>query len=739
MKSCISVWGFCIALLLGTSVFANTGNLDTANFGSPNGYVLENFTISSPNVPRIEAMLVKDDGKIIVVGEVFSGGLPFPAFIAQFNPDGSLDSSFNSSGMNLFQVTQNWQGSHSNNEATTAKALALVSDGILVVGNYSNVSPGGAYIIKFNLNGSFASFGTDDCNGSVSHNCSKLVDSGPHTYAFVGLGVTSANNTLVVGNDSHTSTNNFFVSQYDSSGNFDSSFGVSGFVASPDSYTANTAILQTDDKILIGGFSDISAMLARVDAEGSFDSGFGISGLALYQFSGDQSTGQVKAVTLGTDGSIVATGSAALSTDYYGDLFVMKVDSSGSYDTSFNEQGFVFDDQDLGSDSTGVAVQSDASVLVAASWVNESYDQYMALMRYLSNGSLDSNFGTNGVSLAFSAYGASTALVYHNGKANLAGFGVPQGSFTDVIAQFFTVENEADLSIEKTSATPTASVGGQVSYTLTILNSGPQEASLLTVSDPLPEGLGLVTGSLQSSSATCALEGSTISCSLSSLASGDSFTVTYQASVSAAGTLTNTATVSSSTEDPNPSNNSSSASITASGSSGGTPLLQVSVDCPSSEVLIGAEVTCETTISNAGDGDSTNTSVSFTESDNWQFVSSSILNSSLVSSFLRKNVSALNCSGMPTSCSLGTIAAGSSVKLNVLLKVIGEGELTLTASVSGNGGSVSASGSGSATGASPIAGGGCALNKSPSESYLNFWMLSWLILLPMIRKSHFYS
>lgn len=738
MKSCISVWGFCIALLLGTSVFANTGNLDTANFGSPNGYVLENFTISSPNVPRIEAMLVKDDGKIIVVGEVFSGGLPFPAFIAQFNPDGSLDSSFNSSGMNLFQVTQNWQGSHSNNEATTAKALALVSDGILVVGNYSNVSPGGAYIIKFNLNGSFASFGTDDCNGSVSHNCSKLVDSGPHTYAFVGLGVTSANNTLVVGNDSHTSTNNFFVSQYDSSGNFDSSFGVSGFVASPDSYTANTAILQTDDKILIGGFSDISAMLGRVNSDGSFDSGFGISGIALYQFSGDQSTGQVKAVTLGTDGSIVATGSAALSTDYYGDLFVMKVDSSGSYDTSFNEQGFVFDDNDLGSDSTGVAVQSDASVLVAASWVNESYDQYMALMRYLSNGSLDSNFGTDGVSLAFSAYGASTALVYHNGKANLAGFGVPQGSFTDVIAQFFTVENEADLSIVKSSATSTASVGEQVSYTLTILNSGPQEASLITVSDPLPEGLGLVTGSLQSSSATCALEGSTISCSLSSLASGDSFTVTYQASVSAAGTLTNTATVSSSTEDPNPSNNSSSASITASGSSGGTPVLQVSVDCPP-EVSIGAEATCETVIRNTGDGNSTDTTVAFTASDNWEFVSSTLLNSSLVSSFLRKNVSVLNCSGDPESCSLGTIVAGSSISLNVLMQVTGDGELILTANVSGNGGAVSSSGSGSVSANSFIAGGSCALSKGTSKNHFSFWMFAGGILLPMIRRAKLHS
>jgi len=719
---------FCSALSLATSSFANTGTLDTANFGAPNGYILENFTQPAPT---ISAMALKDDGKIVVVGKQSSGGLPFPAFIAQFNADGSLDTSFNSSGMHLFQITQNWQGSHTNNEDTTAKAVALVSDGILVAGGYSNVSPAGAYLMKFNFDGSFASFGTDNCNGSTSPNCSKLVNDGSHSYAFVGLGVTSANNILVVGNNS-TDTS-FFVSQYDSSGNFNSSFGGSGFVVSPNSstYTAYAAAMQTsDDKVLIGGSSTNSAMLARVGADGNFDSDFGISGIALYQVAADEDTARVESVAIGADGSIAAAGLANLNGGYYGGLLVMKLNSSGVFDPNF-AGGFVFDDTDRGSVGRGVALQSDASVLVGGTWVDDGYNEYMALLRYLPNGSLDPNFGSNGIALPFMTYGAGTALLYHDGKVDLAGYGVPSSSFTDIIAQFLTAENQADLSIVKTAAASTASLGDAVGYTLTVSNAGPQEAFNIAVSDPLPDGLGLVAGSLQSSAATCALEGSTIVCSLFSLTNGDSFTVTYQASASSAGTLTNTATVSSSTDDPDPDNNSSSASITASGSSGGTPDLEVSIDCPS-EASIGEEVTCETTVQNDGDGDSTDTTIAFTASDNWQFVSSSLMNSSLASGFLRGNASALSCSGDPESCSLGTLAAGSSVTLGVLMRVTGEGELTLSAVVSGNGGS--ASGSGSATiGSSSLSGTGCALNVANENPATAFWIYSLFMILLLAK------
>lgn len=717
---------FCFTVLFGVNLFANTGTLDTANFGSPNGYITESFTFTSYDIPKIEAMLVKDDGKIVVVGEQDSGGTPSPAFIAQFNADGSLDTSFNSSGMNLFQVTQNWQGSHGNNEVTTAKALALVSDGILVVGRYTNVSPGGTYIIKFNFDGSFANFGTTTCNGSTTPNCSTLVGS---NYAFVGLGVTSENEILVAGNDS--SDPSFFVSQYDSSGNFDTSFGDGGFVTSPASHTANAAVMQSDDKILIGGYASVNGMLARVSAEGSFDNSFGDAGIATYQIS---DTTLINALTLGTNGSIAATGVALSYTDYYGDLFAMKVDSSGNYDPNFNGNGFAFNDQDLGSTGNGVALQSDGSVLVGAVWADENYDNYMALLRYLPNGSLDSNFGSDGIAFAFSDYGASTALVYHDGKADLAGFGTPQGSMmTDVIAQFLAAENQADLSIVKTSEASTASVGDQVAYTLTILNSGPQEAFYIVVSDPLPDGLGLVVGSLESSDGTCSLEGSTIACSLFFLANGDSFTITYQASVSSSGTLTNTALVAAATDDPDPSNNSSSASITVSGGSSGAPNLQVSIDCPSSNISVGAEVTCETTIENSGDGDSTDTTIAFIASDNWQFVSSSLLDSSMRSGFLRKNLSTLSCSGDPESCSLGTITAGSSVTLGVLMQVTGEGDLTLSATVSGNGGSASASGS-TTINSSTLTGTGCALNAAITGSASMIWIYSLMIILPTVRR-----
>jgi uncharacterized repeat protein (TIGR01451 family) len=121
------------------------------------------------------------------------------------------------------------------------------------------------------------------------------------------------------------------------------------------------------------------------------------------------------------------------------------------------------------------------------------------------------------------------------------------------------------LAISKID-TPDPVVAGQnVTYTITVTNSGPGPAASATLSDPLPAGTTFVSLSAPGgwSCTTPPVGGSgAISCTIASLGVGSGvFTLTAAIAPTTTGgtVVTNTATVSSSTTDPNPANNSASA------------------------------------------------------------------------------------------------------------------------------------------------------------------------------------
>jgi uncharacterized repeat protein (TIGR01451 family) len=105
----------------------------------------------------------------------------------------------------------------------------------------------------------------------------------------------------------------------------------------------------------------------------------------------------------------------------------------------------------------------------------------------------------------------------------------------------------ADLSVTMNAAPQRTVVGGDVTYTITVDNAGPDVADNVTVADTLAPDLSQV--SADASVGACTGVGS-ISCSLGSLASGDSATVTIVATPSASGRIRNDASVTSSTPDP---------------------------------------------------------------------------------------------------------------------------------------------------------------------------------------------
>jgi uncharacterized repeat protein (TIGR01451 family) len=125
-----------------------------------------------------------------------------------------------------------------------------------------------------------------------------------------------------------------------------------------------------------------------------------------------------------------------------------------------------------------------------------------------------------------------------------------------------SVSGAADLSITK-SAPASVQAGASLTYTIQVTNNGPNAASSVVLSDPLPAGTTFVsaTGGM-----SCSHNSGVVNCTTAQIASGSSATVLLTVTApQQATTLSNTASVSSATTDPNGSNNSATAATSVIG------------------------------------------------------------------------------------------------------------------------------------------------------------------------------
>ena len=150
--------------------------------------------------------------------------------------------------------------------------------------------------------------------------------------------------------------------------------------------------------------------------------------------------------------------------------------------------------------------------------------------------------------------GAAASLdTDQRGLARVADCTVDIGAFE----QQATVSGSgADLCISK-SAPPTAAPGGELPFTLSVRNQGPDEAVDVVVTDTLPQGV-----SLPDVPEDCTEDQGVVTCTVASLPSGESaefqFAGLTETNLDEGTLLTNTASVTSGTSDPNEDNNSAS-------------------------------------------------------------------------------------------------------------------------------------------------------------------------------------
>jgi uncharacterized repeat protein (TIGR01451 family) len=147
----------------------------------------------------------------------------------------------------------------------------------------------------------------------------------------------------------------------------------------------------------------------------------------------------------------------------------------------------------------------------------------------------------------------------------------PSGN-TSEFSQCVTVAGgvppSADLSITKTDSPDPAASGSQVTYTIVVTNNGPTQATGVMVTDVVPSsgGGGYTFASVNSQQGSCVAPPpggtGTVTCSLGSMNSGATVTITLIVNVTApsGSSIVNMTSVSSNTTpDPVPTNNSASA------------------------------------------------------------------------------------------------------------------------------------------------------------------------------------
>jgi uncharacterized delta-60 repeat protein len=162
----------------------------------------------------------------------------------------------------------------------------------------------------------------------------------------------------------------------------------------------HSVAIQPDGQILVVGYGPtpeggMDIALVRYNADGSLDSTFGTGGVVTTAVSADAVSDRGVGVALQADGRIVV-GAQVATTAGGADIGVLRYNTDGSLDTTFGADGVVTVAIGSGSNTDfvhGIALQADGKIVVVGSGSLGGAGSDAAVVRLNSDGSLDTSFG----------------------------------------------------------------------------------------------------------------------------------------------------------------------------------------------------------------------------------------------------------------------------------------------------------------------------------------------------------
>ena len=431
------------------------GTLDSSFNGT--GIVI---TTAGTGKSSARALAIQSDDskiKIVLGGQEgnYTGptGPTRPHFaLVRYNPDGTLDTSFDGDGKVSTDV------SLSGGTGGGINALVISGSTIVAAGSSSTGNPGQAFAVaRYKSDGSLDT----TFNNGQGFVVTPVGDVGFAYAQAVAIqpGTPTTAQTIVAGgfceNSGHN--NDFALVRYNSDdGTRDSSFGNNGIVqtdiSSGSSDFINSLLIQNTGngispvyKIVVGGVSNISnpptAILARYNSSGSLDSSFGANGGIIKSAVSTQWA----EVALGS-GKIIAGGGAILHGGA-SNFVIARYTSPGSLDPSFDGDGQRTDSFGNAEAATAraVASQADGKIVVAGSLLlpplpgsspSPTPRYGSALMRLNVDGTADTSFGQGTGRFVDNSDGLYNAVAVQSDAAILTGGTFSSGQRSGSVTRF---------------------------------------------------------------------------------------------------------------------------------------------------------------------------------------------------------------------------------------------------------------------------------------------------------------
>lgn len=304
------------------------------------------------------------------------------------------------------------------NGSDLAFAMAVQANGkIVAVGNTSG-NNGDFGLCRYNTDGTLdTTFGngtgkvtTDFFNNSDYANAIAIQSDGK----IVVVGTVGA---VIGGTDLVPS---FGIARYNTDGSLDTTFSGNGKVYynfSGGDDEANAVDIQSNGKIVVAGRLSGSSTrwgVARLNPDGSLDTNYGTAGHTTIVFAGSSAAWDV---AIQPNGKILIGGTATPA-DGISRFALIRQNSDGTLDTTFNGDGSVLTSFGEANQGRRFKLMSDGRIVLTG-YIGVNNITHCGVVRYNSDGTLDTSFGGNGKVVG--PVGACSDVAVNNGEIYVAG------------------------------------------------------------------------------------------------------------------------------------------------------------------------------------------------------------------------------------------------------------------------------------------------------------------------------
>jgi uncharacterized delta-60 repeat protein len=277
---------------MATLRYNSDGTLDTT-FGIAGKVLSQYFSTDSYG----EDMLLQQDGKIVVVGTTKDALSKNIMLAIRYNPNGTIDTSFDIDGM----VTIDFIGN-----ATDCSSITQQPDGkLLLTGTNNAIGSSKIVIVRLNTDGSLdTNFDTDGKQSSIIATCNAFA-----------IKVQADGKIVVAGTIEYQGSRDFIVLRYNNDGSVDTTFSSDGVVINNVGLYHDYCLAMAIDNlgnITVGGATRMSQQaianftLLRYTSSGNLDTTFNSNGIVISPVTIGETI--IKSLAIQPDGKLVAVG-----------------------------------------------------------------------------------------------------------------------------------------------------------------------------------------------------------------------------------------------------------------------------------------------------------------------------------------------------------------------------------------------------------------------------------------------